>query len=91
MWIRKPVSIWCDYHLPHALRHLLCRVDQAVDCCPTPFQRLCEVAGYCQELEHAVVHVDPEHHKTRLMCDMSGEYAGHGSTELCTDPWDMGP
>ena len=23
-WNRKPVSIWCDHHLPHAARHLLC-------------------------------------------------------------------
>ena len=22
-WIRKPVSIWCDHHLPHALQHRL--------------------------------------------------------------------
>ena len=34
-----------------------------MECCPTPFQWLCEVAGYWRELEHAVVHVDPEHPK----------------------------
>uniref|UniRef100_A0A4W5KLU0 Endoplasmic reticulum protein 44 n=1 Tax=Hucho hucho TaxID=62062 RepID=A0A4W5KLU0_9TELE len=22
VWIRKPVSIWCDHHLPHATRHI---------------------------------------------------------------------
>jgi hypothetical protein len=21
-WIRKPVSIWCDHHLPHAVQHI---------------------------------------------------------------------
>jgi hypothetical protein len=32
-WIRKPVSIWCDHHLPHAERHIpLHRVHPAVDC-----------------------------------------------------------
>ena len=39
------------------------RVDQAVECCPTPLQWLCEVAGYWRELEHTVVHADPEHPK----------------------------
>ena len=40
------------------------RVDQAVDCGLTPLQWLCEVPGYWRELEHAVVHVDPEHPNT---------------------------
>ena len=34
-----------------------------MECWPTPLQWLCEVAGYWWELEHAVVHVDPEHPK----------------------------
>ena len=34
-----------------------------MECCPTPLQWLCEVAGFWQELEHAVVHVGPEHPK----------------------------
>jgi hypothetical protein len=54
-WIRKPVSIWCD-HLPHTAR-------QAVECYPTPLKCLGEIAGYWQELEHAVVHIIPEHPK----------------------------
>ncbi len=45
------------------------RVDQVVDCglCnvgPLLFNG-CEVAGYWQELEHAVVYADPEHPKHR--------------------------
>ena len=28
-----------------------------------PLQCLCDVDGYCRELEHAVVHIDPEHPK----------------------------
>ncbi len=32
-------------------------------CWSTPLQWLCEVAGYWQELEHAVVYADPEHPK----------------------------
>ena len=32
-----------------------------MECCPTPFQWLCDVNGYWPELEHAVVHVNPEH------------------------------
>jgi hypothetical protein len=34
-----------------------------VECCPTPLQWLCKVAGYWQELEHAVLLVNPEHSK----------------------------
>ncbi len=32
-------------------------------CWSTPLQWLCEVAGYCQKLEHAVIYADPEHLK----------------------------
>ncbi len=31
--------------------------------CSTPLQWLCEVVGYWQELEHAVIYADPEHPK----------------------------
>ena len=34
-----------------------------MECCPTPLQWLCVVAGYWRELEHAVVQFDPEHPK----------------------------
>ncbi len=60
-------------------------------------QWLCEVAGYWQELEHAVVYADPEHPKHAQWVTLSGEYAGHARTgmfysfqELCTDPCNMG-
>ena len=44
-----------------------------MECCPTPLQRLCEVPGYWRELEHAVIHVDPEHPKQaqRVTCLVS--------------------
>ncbi len=47
-------SVQCDTSLSH-------RVDWIVECRPTPVQWLCEVAGYWQELEHAVAHADPEY------------------------------
>ena len=58
------------------------RVDQAVECCPTPLQWLCEIAGYLRELEHAVVHFDPEHPKhaqwvTCLVSMQAMEELGH--------------
>ncbi len=37
------------------------RVDQVVD--TTSIKWLCEVAGYCQELENAVLYTGPEHPK----------------------------
>ena len=63
------------------------RVDQAVDCglwnvVPTPLQWLCEVAGYWWELEHAAIHIDPEHPKhaqwvTCLVSMQAMEELGH--------------
>ena len=42
-------------------------------CCPTPLKWLCEVAGYWRELEHTVVHVNPEHsqHAQLVTCLVS--------------------
>jgi len=39
----------------------------------TPLQCLCEVAGYWQELEHAVIYADPEHpkHAQWVTCPVS--------------------
>ena len=50
--------------------------------CPIPLYWLCEVAGYWQELEHAVVHVDPVHPKhaqcvTCLVSMQAMEELGH--------------
>jgi hypothetical protein len=47
-----------------------------------PLQWLCEVSGYWQELEHAVVYVDPEHPKhaqcvTCLVSMQALEKLGH--------------
>ena len=67
-----------------------------MECCPTPLQWLCQVAGYWQELKHAY---RSRASQTFSMGDMSDEYAGHGRKnmdifnfqEWCTDPCDMGP
>jgi hypothetical protein len=53
-----------------------------MECCATPLQWLCEVAGYWRELEHAVVHSDPEHPKhaqlvTCLVSMQAMEELGH--------------
>ncbi len=39
----------------------------------TPLQWLCDVAGYWQELEHAVIYADQEHpkHAQRVTCPVS--------------------
>ncbi len=44
-----------------------------VGCWSTPLQWLCEVAGYWQELEHAVIYADPEHpkHAQWVTCPVS--------------------
>ncbi len=44
-----------------------------MECWSTPLQWLCKVAGYWQELEHAVVYVGPEHpkHAQWVTCPVS--------------------
>ena len=53
-----------------------------MECCLTPLQGLCEVAGYWRELKHAIVHIDPEHPKhaqlvTCLVSMQAMEDMGH--------------
>jgi hypothetical protein len=81
-WIRKPVSIWCDNQLPHAAQSPSHRVDQAVYCGLWNVVPLCEFAGYWRELEHLVVHINPEHPKhakwvTCLVSMQAMEELGH--------------
>ena len=42
-----------------------------MECCPIPLQWLWEVAGYWQELEHTIIHDDPEHPKQWVTCLVS--------------------
>jgi hypothetical protein len=66
-----------------------------VECCPNLLQWLCEVSGYWRELEHAVVHVDPEHSKqaqwVTCLVRMQAMEELENVHELCTDPCNMGP
>ncbi len=75
--VRKPVSIWCDHNLPsHSATHLL-RIELIrlliVKCWSTSLQWLCGVAGYWQDLEHAVIYADPElpKHAQWVTCPVS--------------------
>ncbi len=66
-------------------------------CWSTPLQWLCEVAGYWQELEHAVVYADPENPKYAqwVTCPVSmlamQVLDVFSFQELCTDPCNMRP
>ena len=103
VWIRKPVSIWSDHHLPHATRHISFVWSWSgcllwpVEYCRTSLQWLCEVAGYRRELEQSVIHVDPEHPKRaqRVTCLVSMQAMKNWDIfsfqELCTDPCSMWP
>ncbi len=62
-----------------------------MECWSTALQWLCEVAGYWQELEHAVVYADPEHpkHAQWVICPVShicffeqGDLAGTAGFQL---------
>ncbi len=66
-----------------------------MECWSTPLQWLGEVAGYWQELEHAVVHTDSEHPKCAqwVTCPVSmlPMQELEWFSALCTDPCNMGP
>ncbi len=75
----EPVSIWCDHHLPHTVQHISFAYIWSgcwlwpVEYWSTPLQWLCEVAGYWQELENAVVYADPKYpkHAQWVTCPVS--------------------
>ncbi len=96
--VRKPVSIWCDHIcLNQCNTYPSHRVDQVVECWSTPLQWLCDVAGYWQELEHAVVYADSEHPKHAQwvtcpwVCWPCKNWDVFSFQELWTDPCNMGP
>ncbi len=78
--VQKPVSIWCDHHLPSPSH----RVDQVVDCGlwnvgPLLFNG-CEIlagTGTCCRIRRSRAS------QTCSMGDMSGDYAGHARTYAC--------
>ena len=87
-WIRKLVSIWCDQHLPQAVRHICTstsyRVDQAVDCglwnvVPLLFNgcaKLLDIGGTWKTLSYTSIQSNPNMlNAWHLWC-----YAGHGRT-----------
>lgn len=61
---------------------------RSVECWPTPLLWLCIVAGYWQEMEHAVVHPGHPKHAQWVTCLVSGEYAGHARTGNCVQMQD---
>ena len=87
----KNVSIWCYHHLLHVARHLLHieLIRLLTVACGTWSHSLNAVRSwwYLRELEHDVVHVDPEHPKhAQWMTCMSMQ----AMEELWTDPCVMG-
>ncbi len=66
------VTTICPRSATHLLRLELIRLLIA-ECWSTPLQWLYEVAGYWQELEHAVVYANPEHpkHAQWVTCPVS--------------------
>ena len=81
-WIRKPVGIWCDHHLPHARSTSLHRVDQAVDCGMLSHSSM--AVWSCWILAGTGIRCRTRQSRasqTCLMGDMS-VYAGHGRTRI---------
>ena len=83
-WSQIPYKkVW---HLPHVVQPISFTLSWSgwlwpVECGPTPLQWLC-VARYGRELDHAVIHVDPEHPKhaqwvTCLVSMQAVEELGH--------------
>ncbi len=100
----KPVSIWCDHHLPSPSH----RVDQVVDCGlwnvgPLLFNGCGEVLDIGRNWNTLFVYADPEHPKhaqwvtwsqtwsIRWVCWPCKNWDVFSFQELCTDPCNMGP
>ncbi len=66
-----------------------------MECWSTPPQWMCEVAGYLQELEHAIVYTDPDHPKhvqwVRCVGWPCKNWDVFSFQELCTDPCNIEP
>lgn len=82
--VKKPVSIWCNHYLPHAVQHISSRrVDGVVDGCLWSVlvhsASVAEAAGCWQELEHSVKHAASQ---TCSMGDVSGEHAAHAGSGM---------
>ena len=84
-WIIKPVSIWCDHHLPHAAQHIsftYIHIYQTVDCdhwnVVPPVVPL--AVRSCWILVGTGTHCRTHRSRASQICstgDMCGEYAGH--------------
>jgi hypothetical protein len=94
VWIRKPVSIWCDHHLH--------RVDQAADCglwndVPLLFSgcaKLLDIGGNWNMLSYTSIQSIPNMLNwwhVWWVCRSWQNWNIFSFYELCTDPCDMGP
>ncbi len=85
--LRKPVSIWPDHHLPHAVQHNTSpshRVDQVVDCgCGMLVHSFSMAVWSCWILAGTGTRCRIRRSRASQTCsmgDMSGEYASHAIT-----------
>ena len=85
VWIRKPVSIWCDHHLLHAAWHLL--GIELILLLIVACEMLCHSSSMSVQSFWILVGTGTCCHirqsrasQTCSMGDMFGEYAGHGGT-----------
>ncbi len=78
--VRKPVSIWCDHHLPHAVQHI------SFDCGlwnvgPLLFKGCVKLLDIGRNWTRCCIRRSRAS-QTCSMGDMSGEYAGHARTGM---------
>ena len=85
-WIRKPVSIWCDHHLPHAAWHIcfewswsgywfwpVLMLSDSSSMAVWSYWILAGTGTRCRTSQSGAS-------QTCLMGVISGEYVGHGRT-----------
>ncbi len=87
LW-RKPVNIWCDHHLPHAVQHISFAYIWSgcwlwpVEYWSTPLQWLCEVCWILAGTGKRCRIRRSRASQTCSMGGMSSEYAGHARTGM---------
>ncbi len=86
--IRKPVSIWCDHHLPHAVATHLLRIELIrllIVACGMLVHSSSMAVRSCWILAGTGTRCRIRRSRASQTCsmgDMSGEYAGHARTGM---------
>ncbi len=81
----KPVSIWCDHHLPHAVQHIsFAYIWSGCWLWPVEYWSTPLAVRSCRILAGTGKRCRIRRSKASQTCSMSGEYAGHARIGMCS-------